>query len=207
VGPAGSVRAVDADSGAVDAARMAASRAGVDNVTVEVGDATDTGIPPASADVVMIRHVLAHNGGREQAIVDHAATLVRPGGSVYLVDVDQSAIRTRPVDTDLADLTERYVEWHRRQGNDIAPGLRLGELLAGASLEAIAHYGRYQISAVPPHFRTPAWAGRDALLAAGMATAEDVARWDAAFDRVDGQQARPIVFVPLFFAFGRRPAS
>jgi len=64
----------------------------------------------------MIRHVLAHNGGREEAIVGHAAALVRPGGSVYLVDVEASAIRTRPPEPDLDDLAARYVGEATRDG-------------------------------------------------------------------------------------------
>lgn len=43
--------------------------------------------------MAMLRHVLAHNGGQEQAIVGHLATLIRPGGSVYLADGDQSGFR------------------------------------------------------------------------------------------------------------------
>jgi len=81
VGPAGRVFAVDRDAGAVEAARSAVDRAGVGIVTVEVGGAHDTGIAPGSVDVVMIRHVLAHNGGREEAIVAHAAASGRRPGS------------------------------------------------------------------------------------------------------------------------------
>jgi 2-polyprenyl-3-methyl-5-hydroxy-6-metoxy-1,4-benzoquinol methylase len=125
----------------VEAARTTAARAGVDNVTFGVGDADKTGIPPASVDVVMIRHVLAHNGSREQAIVDHAASLVRPGGTVYLVDIDYPAFRLRPPDPDLAELNARYEQWHAQQGNDLTVGLRLGELLAAAGLLDVEHHG------------------------------------------------------------------
>src|SRR3712207_7951330 len=44
------------------------------------------------------------NGGREQAIVDHLASLVRPGGTVYLVDVDATALRVLDLDPELTDL-------------------------------------------------------------------------------------------------------
>jgi hypothetical protein len=155
----------------------------------------------------MIRHVLAHNGGREQAIVGHAASLVRPGGQVYLVDIEATALRYRPAVPELDDLWGRYDQWHARRGNDLSVGLRLGELLAGAGLEGVAHHGRYQIWATPPGLRPPAWAARDALVADGLATADDVDRWAGAFERVDGQEVRPTTFVPLFFAFGRRPAA
>jgi len=207
VGPSGRVVAVERSPEVAEVARAAASRAGLDNVTVTVGDAQDTGIAPGSVDLAMIRHVLAHNGGREEAIVAHAATLPRPGGCVYLVDVDLSATRSRPPDTDLADLEDRYRQWHEQQGNDLSVGLRLAELLTAAGLETVDYQGRYQIVSAPPGFRPPSWAARDSLVAAGLAIAADVGRWSAAFDRLDATPERPVIFVPLFFAVGRRPAG
>jgi len=207
VGPTGSVRAVDRDPDVVDEARLTAGRAGVDNVTFGVGSADETGIPHGTVDLVMIRHVLAHNGSREQAIVDHAATLVRPGGAVYLVDVDMPAVRLRPDDEDLADLSGRYQQWHAQQGNDVSVGLRLGELLVAAGLVDVEHHGRYQIFPIRVGFRPPSWAARNTLVAAGLATQGDVYRWEAAFGRVDEQEPRPTAFVPQFVAFGRRPVD
>ena len=205
VGPRGRVVAVDRDPDAVDNARQVAAQEGVDNVSFGVGPADATGIDPASVDVVMIRHVLAHNGGREAGIVAHAASLVRPGGCVYLADIDATAFRLRPSSADFDDLDARYREWHARQGNDLSVGLRLGELLEAAGLEDVAHHGRYMIMPVPPGVRPPSWAARDVLVEAGLATAEDVARWGEALDRADAT-TRPTMFVPIFFALGRRPA-
>ena len=206
VGDTGHVWAVDGDPDAVGLARRSVEEAGAGNVTVSLGDATATGLATASVDVVMVRHVLAHNGGREAAIVAHAAGLARPGGSVYLVDIDASAMRVRPADADLADLNERYLEWHDRQGNDLSVGLRLAELLVDAGLEVVDFVGRYDILQLPPGIRPPSWAGREAMVAAGIATADDIARWDAAFRRVDQARVRPTVFVAVFTATGRRAA-
>lgn len=206
VGPAGRVLAFDRTPEAVEMARTVTERAGVANVMVATADADATGVAPGSVDVAMIRHVLAHNGGREAAIVAHAATLVRPGGCVYLIDVDGTAVRMWPPYPDLEDLDHRYWEWHAQQGNDRSVGLRLAELLAGAGLEVVEFSGRYDILRPPPGVRTPGWAARDALVASGLATADDVARWDAAYVRADALPERPTVFVPLFCAIGRRPA-
>ena len=207
VGPSGRVIAVDSEPAAVAAAREAAERESFGNVTVQVGEADATGVPSGSADVVMIRHVLAHNGGREAAIVEHAASLVRPGGAVYLADVEAAAIRMRPADPDLEELGARYGEWHRSQGNDLSVGLRLGELLQAAGLEGVEHHGLYQVIVVPPGVRPPSWAARDALVEAGLATADDLARWEAAFDRLDRADTRPTMFVPLLVAYGFRSAT
>jgi SAM-dependent methyltransferase len=206
VGDGGRVLAVDGDAEAVAAARETAELAGAANVTVTEGDADATGLDPGCVDAVMIRHVLAHNGGREQAIVDHAASLVRPGGSVYLVDVEFDAFRQRPPDPDIDDLDATYRRWHQGMGNDLSVGLRLAELLEVAGLEVTHYEGRYTIVPAPAGMRSPAWAARDAMVAGGAATEEDVARWAAAFERSDrDDRRRPTLFVPLFTAAGRRP--
>lgn len=207
VGPAGRVVAVDRDPEVVEAARATVTRAGLDNVSFGVGEAGDTGIAPQSVDVVMIRHVLAHNGSRAEAIVAHAATLVRPGGTVYLADIEVGGLSMRPADPDVDDLNDRYRRWHEQQGNDLSIGLRLGELLRTAGLDEVEHHGRYTIFEAPAGMRPPAWAGRQELVAAGLATPDDIARWSAVLERADGEAERPTMFVPLFFAFGRRPAA
>src|SRR4051812_17290419 len=95
VGPAGRVIGVERDDASFAQAQQLVAQSGVTNVDLRQGEATATGIEPGSVDVVMMRHVLAHNGGHEQEIVNHLATLVKPGGSVYLFDVDGTAIRMR----------------------------------------------------------------------------------------------------------------
>lgn len=207
VGPSGRVLAVDRDESALAAARAEVDRAGLGNTTVSAGDADDTGLSPGSVDVVMIRHVLAHNGGREQAIVSHAASLLRPGGCMYLLDIDWTAVRDVPHDPDLQGLADRYHQWHIQRGNDLSVGLRLGALLTAAGLEVLDFQGRYMIFPIPPGLRPPSWAGRDALVADGLATEADVERWAAAFQRIDEADERPTIFSPLLIAVGRRPGG
>ena len=71
----------------------------------------------------MLRHVLAHNGGAEDAIVAHLATLVRPGGCLYLVDTDGTAIRFIPEaeHPDLIDLQERYLAFRAARAMTTRP--------------------------------------------------------------------------------------
>lgn len=68
VGHEGRVWVVDADPQAVQRAAALAAEAGLSNVKAMVGDAAATGLPVGQLDVAMLRHVLAHNGGREQVI-------------------------------------------------------------------------------------------------------------------------------------------
>jgi SAM-dependent methyltransferase len=204
VGEDGRVAGVDADPTAAAQAQALVSAGGWSNVTVQVGEATDTGLAPDAFDAVMMRHVLAHNGATEQKIVDHLATLVRPGGCVYLVDIFGSALGMRPSDPDVDDLNDAYLRFHAAKGNDLQPGLRLDVLLERAGLEVVAYRGWYNIVRVEGPIRPPAWAARDAMVAAGFATQEDLARWDAALDRVSAQS--PTVFAAIFGAVGRRLA-
>jgi precorrin-6B methylase 2 len=90
VGPSGQVIAVERDKQALAAAAIIIQRSEARNVSLHEATAIATGLEPGTVDVAMLRHVLAHNGGHEQAIVGHLATLIRPGGSVYLVDGDLS---------------------------------------------------------------------------------------------------------------------
>jgi SAM-dependent methyltransferase len=206
VGPEGRVEAVDADPAAVAAARALVAAAGLGNVSVAEGRADRTGLEPGSLDVAMLRHVLAHNGGAEDAIVAHLADLVRPGGYVYLVDADGTAMRTLPEHADLADLAQRYQEFRAARGDDNRAGLRLADRLVRAGLEVAEFRGRYVIRELSSRLRSPAWAAREAMLAAGVATEADVRRWDRAFQEMDAAPVRPTLFAPMFTAVGRRPA-
>jgi hypothetical protein len=151
-----------------------------------------------------VRHVLAHNGGSEDHIVAHVTSLLRPGGAIYLVDADGTAMRTLPEDAALEDLHQRYLAFHAARGNDVRAGLRLAERLARAGLEVVAFQGRYVIEPAPVGMRSPPWAARAAMVAARLATEDDVARWRRAFERLDAAPTRPTLFAPIFLAIGRR---
>jgi SAM-dependent methyltransferase len=206
VGPEGRVQALDADPEAVAAATALVAAAGLGNVSVVQGRAGHTGLAPESLDAVMLRHVLAHNGGAEDAIVAHLAGLVRSGGCLYLVDADGTAFRALPEHADLTDLADRYLAFRTARGDDNRAGLRLADRLARAGLELLEFRGRYLISHLPPAVRPPSWAARQAMVAAGVATEDDVRRWDRAFQQVQAAPVPPTVFAPFFTAVGRRPA-
>ena len=203
VGESGRVFGVDGVEGTVAQAQALVDANGWSNVSVQVGKADDTGLEPGSVDTVMMRHVLAHNGPSEQAIVDHLATLVKPGGHVYLVDIDGSGFHTKPDDPDVSELNEAYRTFHAQQGNDLLTGLRLDDLLSAAGMEVVAFRGWFNIVKPQGQMRPPAWAARDAMIAAGVISPDDLARYEAAMDRVLEQDAT--IFAPLFGAVGRRP--
>jgi SAM-dependent methyltransferase len=203
VGAEGHVSGVDGDPQAVAAAETVVD--GAENVDLRVGRADATGLEPGTFDVVMLRHVLAHNGGVEQEIVDHLASLVRPSGCVYLVDVDISLLRISPMPDDLGDFFERYVEFHRGRGNDPHVGLRLGDYVKAAGLEQIELRGRFDITPLPVGLRPPPLAAAEEMLAQHVVGVDDIRRWNAAFEQMDGESERPTLFNPTFIAVGRRP--
>lgn len=207
VGATGRVIGIERDEQSLAVARALLAQSASTNVELRAGDATATGIAPGSVDVVMMRHVLAHNGRHEQAIVDHLATLPRAGGSVYLVDSDLTAIRILDADPDLDDLSDTYVRFHANRGNDPSVGLRLGTFLQAAGLDLISFTGTYNIVRFVPGMRPPAWAARDTMLAEHAVTEDDLQRWDAAFQRTDAASARPVIFAPTFVAIGRNGSA
>jgi SAM-dependent methyltransferase len=209
VGPTGRVTGIDADPAAVGAARVALAagrmRGSVAPGTVRRGRADATGISPGSVDTVVLRHVLAHNGGGEQRIVDHLATLVRPGGYVYLLDVDLTSTTGTEAGGQTREMFDRYLGWHERRGNDPRIGHRLGDLGRAAGLVVLEHRGWTARNALPRGQRGPAWAARDELVRSGLATPADVRRWDAAFARLDAAPERPEFTLDVFAAVCRRP--
>lgn len=202
VGADGQAVGIDADPAAVAIARQ--QLADLPQARAEVGQADATGLEPGAYDVVMCRLVLAHNGGREAAIVAHLASLAAPGGCVYLVDIDVTALRYTTADPDLADLDERYRAFLRARGSDLFVGMHLGDLLIEAGLTVERYACRSPVLRVPPGMRPPSWAARDALAAAGFATDADIKRWDETFTRLDSAQPRPWLFPAAFVAIGRR---
>lgn len=205
VGPGGAADGVDQDAAAVEAAGQEC--AGLAQASVRQGPATGSGLPPGSYDVVVCRHVLAHNGGAEAEIVAHLAALARPGGTVYLVDADLPATHIHPLDPELIDLTDRYVKLHRARGNDVTVGVKLGWLLEQAGLAVCAFRSVGPVFRLPPARRTPSWAARHALVGAGLATEDDLSRWERAFERMDRLPQRPWMIAPTYVALGQKPAA
>jgi SAM-dependent methyltransferase len=210
VGPTGHVVGVDADPAAVAAARAALAAARLGGAAVAPGHAQlgrpeATGLRPGSVDTAVLRHVLAHNGGAEQRIVNHLATLVRAGGHVYLVDVDLTSGTVGRMAPGASDLQDRYLRWHERQGNDPLIGRRLADLGHAAGLAVVELRGWTVRGQAPRGMRGPAWAARDELMRAGLATAADVARWEQAFAALDSATERPELSLDVFAAVCRRP--
>ena len=206
VGPNGTVIGVDQAAEARDAARALLDNEGITNATVREGTADATGLAAGTFDVVMQRHVLLHNGGREAQIVAHLASLLQPGGAVYLVETDLDMVRLHGWPEGLVDLRDAWRELMRRLGNDGTTGSRLVSIAAAAGLEVCDVDARFDVIEGGAGTRPPAWSARDAIVAAGLATEDDVARWGRLLDEADEHALATVSFVPLFRVVARRSA-
>jgi SAM-dependent methyltransferase len=134
VGPGGHGDGVERDVAARAAAHQMVTAAGLGNARIVEGDAAATGLEAGQYDVVMLRHVLIHNGAQAPAIVAHLATLLRPGGCLFVVDADAAGVQLDPADPDLEDLNQRFLRLLEQQGADLYQGVHLGALLHEAGL-------------------------------------------------------------------------
>jgi ubiquinone/menaquinone biosynthesis C-methylase UbiE len=205
VGPCGRVVGIDNDAAALAKARQLAGESCLENIDFKEGDAESTGLAPRSYDVVMMRNVLAHCGGREQQIVNHLASLVRPGGAVYIVDIELTGLRIYPSHRVLNDLSQKYLNFQEGQGNDMSIGLRLGELVTQAGLELEYFRGRYDMFDMRG-FRGPAWEALEAMSSSGFIVPKDIVRYQEAFNQLEANETPPTWFVPFFVAVGRYKA-
>ena len=181
VGATGSVVGVDREADAVATARVLLDEAGHGEVEVHCAEAWNTGLAPGVFDVVCLRHVLAHNTADEVTrILEHVRFLLRPGGCCYVAESDLTATRIDPPIADLVDLNDRYVTYLRSVGRNPSAGPTMGSTLVGAGFELLGRHADYVMPPQGRAVRPPAWAAREAMVDAGIATADDVDRWDSA---------------------------
>jgi len=207
VGPEGRVVGVDQDAEARQTATAWAAEEGLANVEVRAGLAADTGLSLGEWDAAMMRHVLLHNGPTIGAILAHVLALLKPAGHAVLDETAFGCVRyERDLEPDLQDLEDRYAAVLASQGNDLEIGPHLAAHAEDAGFEVIERRGRFDHFPMIPTVRPPAWAGRQAILDAGMCTEDDIARWDAALSRREAAGGGGFVLVPNFTVVARRPA-
>jgi ubiquinone/menaquinone biosynthesis C-methylase UbiE len=206
VGPTGEAIGVERDPASAAMAEQVITASGAVNARLVAAPAAQTGLQPASIDAVMIRNVLIHNDADSiRDILEHIASLLRPGGQLYVIDTDLESARIVPGDADLEDQRSRYWDLLRRRGCDPRIGPRLGGLLAAAGFDAVRHDAWFvKLDKIPTDTRPPEFAARQALIDDGLATAEDGERWDAARLRFL-ESADPVAFLPVYRAVGRKP--
>lgn len=150
VGPGGAVTGIDRDPRALEAGRSRARSLAVDNVAYvqgEIAGVTDMGpdrgasgaetLPAGSFDALVGRFVLMHQADPAATLAE-AARLVRPGGSIVLVESVMAALLESRNSEPPCPLYDRVVRWTcaavEAGGADLHAGLRLRATFAGAGL-------------------------------------------------------------------------
>ena len=204
-GPDGTAVGVEPGAPARAAAREELDAAGFPGVEVREGGGESTGLEPGAWDVVMMRHVLTHTGGAADRIVAHLATLLAPGGHLYLVDVDLEGFRATPRDHAIEQQFAAYAEFHRGLGNDVRMGPRMGVMMQAAGLDVVEHRGFFQrIPAAMVATGGPIASARDAMIAAGVVSADEADTWVAERQRF-GAIPDAEIWSAVFIAIGHRP--
>ena len=204
VGAGGRVVGVDREADAVATARALLDEAGHPQVGVQRAEAWDTGLEPGTFDVVCLRHVLAHNTAEEVSrILEHVRVLLRPGGCCYVAESDLTAGRIDPPVADLVDLTDRYITYLRSVGRNPATGPTMGSTLIGAGFELVGRDAQYVMPPRGRGVRPPSWAAREAMVDAGIASTDDVERWDRAL--TDDLDNVVNTFIAAHLIIGRTP--
>lgn len=206
VGPEGRVVGVDQDAEARETAAGWSADEGFANVDIRDGLATDSGLPAGAWDAVMMRHVLIHNGPIVGDILRHVLDLLKPGGHAVLNETDATAIRyERDPGPEVRELEAAYWQTVTLRGNDIAIGAHVAAHAEDAGFDVVERRARFDHFPMIPTVRPPSWAGRQAILDAGLCTDEDIARWDAALTAREEAGGGGFVLIPNFTVVVKKP--
>ena len=133
VGRTGAVVGVELSPESVGLAQAHVAEQGFENVEVLCADAGDTGLRPASFDLVTSRLVLVNIPAPERIIAE-AVALARDGGAVAFHEVDFVAMVCDPPCPAWTDLLDLYLAVADNNGNDYHLGRRLPRMLRQAGL-------------------------------------------------------------------------
>ena len=120
-------------------ARAEIAKRGMGNVTMVQGDGLDTGLEKGSFDLVHERLVLINVSARE-AFLTEMLSLLRPGGTVALEDVDNVSWLCQPAHPSWNVLLNAFHSVFHAGGGDGFVGRRLPVLLHAAGVKNIQQW-------------------------------------------------------------------
>jgi len=136
VGPKGEVVGVEREQRFVDMANSEISRCGLGNVTMVCADGLDTGLEKGSFDLAHERLVLI-NVSKREAFLTEMLSLLRPGGTIALEDVDNVSWLCQPAHPSWDVLLNVFHGVFQAGGGDPFMGRRLPVLLQAAGVQNI----------------------------------------------------------------------
>jgi SAM-dependent methyltransferase len=176
VGPRGRVIGIDMDATKIDLARREVAALGLGNIEFRVATIEQHGFT-AGVDVAYARFVLTHLPD-PQAVLEHLRAALRPGGRMVVEDIDFTGHFSHPDDASFRRFVSLYTQVVQRRGADPNIGPRLpGLLLAAGYHEVGVHV--VQPAGIDGEVKLMAPITLEsiveALVAEGLATAEDLA--------------------------------
>jgi len=117
-------------------AREEAARRDLRNVTIVQADGLATGLDKGTLDMVHERLVLMHVPNRE-AFVAEMLSLLRPGGTIALEDVDNASWLCDPAHPSWTTLFDAFHTVFHKSGGDGFLGRRLPRLLRAAGVKDV----------------------------------------------------------------------
>jgi SAM-dependent methyltransferase len=136
VGPHGSVVGLEREPRFVEMARAEIAKRGLSNVSVVQSDALNTGLEKDAYDLVHERLVLI-NLSAHDAFLAEMLSLLRPGGTLVLADVDNASWLCQPPHPSWDVLLNAFHTVFHAGGSDGFIGRRLPSLLRGAGVQDV----------------------------------------------------------------------
>ncbi len=136
VGPSGAVIGLEREQRFVEMARAEIARRGLGNITMVQGDALNTGLEKGSFDLVHERLLLINVSARE-ALLTEMLSLLRPGGTVALEDVDNVSWLCQPAHPSWDILLNAFHTVFQAGGGDGYVGRQLPVFLHAAGVRNI----------------------------------------------------------------------
>ena len=134
--PEGSVIGVDTDPDLLASARQSAARMGLDRVSFARSWADGMPLETASADFAYARFLLQHVS-QPVDVIREMGRVIRPGGTVMVVDTDDGGILVHPEPAGLNTLLEASQAGQAAQGGDRLIGRKLARHMTEAGLENV----------------------------------------------------------------------
>jgi SAM-dependent methyltransferase len=208
VAPAGRVVGLDADPAhAAMAAEFAAAQA-LSGVEVITADASSTGLPTGSFDLVHARTLLV-NVPDPAAVAAEMMRLARPGGWVVSMEPDTEHTACYPPHPAFDRLCEIFTMAFRRNGADPWIGRRVPELFRQAGLADIGVEAKAQIYPPGNSRRTIRLdlvrSMLPQVLAMGLASAAELDEMDTAARAHLDDPHTVVQYGLLFLTWGRKP--
>ncbi len=135
VGAGGRVTGIDLSDPLLTVARRECS--GLDNVEFLKADVYAPGLPENAFDFAYARFLFQHLQHPETAL-GAVRRLVKPGGTVLLVDADDGLLGICPEPAGFAEFTARAADYQAGRGGDRRVGRKLGCYLARSGFQRIA---------------------------------------------------------------------